>query len=273
MIEIIKDKNKWDACLNSIDKCDFYHGYDYHQIAKSGEEKPVLIKYVQEDSTIALPLLIRKIAGTPYKDATSVYGYAGPVYHNITANFNNEQYKKELAHIFSENNIISVFSRLNPFIPCQEICLKTIGEISVVARVVNIDLTKTPEEQRKTYRNRLKTHINKSRRHCTIRKVTTKEDVIVFIELYYENMRRVNAKKNYFFNEDYFFKLLHSTNFKTEILLAVHDETKEVIAGAMFIKKGDIVQYHLSGAEEDELNLYPIKLLIDEMRILATRIT
>ncbi|MGB5355794.1 MAG: hypothetical protein WBN11_03790, partial [Eudoraea sp.] len=32
-----------------------------------------------------------------------------------------------------------------------------------------------------------------------------------------------------------------------------------------------IVQYHLAGAREDYLNKYPLKMLIDEMRIIATK--
>src|SRR5690606_28972886 len=45
---------------------------------------------------------------------------------------------------------------------------------------------------------------------------------------------------------------------------------QEIIAGAMFIKKNNIVQYHLGGSNEKYLHLNPIKLLIDEARIIAT---
>ena len=39
----------------------------------------------------------------------------------------------------------------------------------------------------------------------------------------------------------------------------------------MFTKKNTIVQYHLSGTSERFLDLNPIKLLIDEMRIIGTK--
>lgn len=271
MIEIIKEKKQWDSVLELIPDCDFYHTFDYHQIAKSSDELPILIKYTEADKIIVLPLLIRSIPGTPYSDVTSIYGYPGPITKNITENFDNTNFRIQLNELFHENNIISAFSRLNPYIPNQEICLNKMGEVLKMGNVVNIDLIKNLDTQKHSYRKRLKTHINKSRRYCTVVKASTKEEVLDFMDIYYENMRRVNAKKQYFFNKEYFFGLKNSNDFKTEILLAVNNETEQVIAGAMFIKKGDIVQYHLSGAKEDQLNLYPIKLLIDEMRIIATR--
>jgi lipid II:glycine glycyltransferase (peptidoglycan interpeptide bridge formation enzyme) len=61
-----------------------------------------------------------------------------------------------------------------------------------------------------------------------------------------------------------------SSDFETELSLAISKETQEVMAGALFIKTNNIVQYHLSGIKEDFLNVNPIKLIIDEMRIKAT---
>ncbi len=143
-IEIIDDKNTWDAFLDTFEKCDLYHTYDYHRITKLEEEKPILIKYIEGNKTIALPLLIRKIFDTPYFDATSVYGYPGPLSNDVHESFDNSLFKKELQKLFYANNIVSVFSRLNPYLPCQDICLKSIGEISTIGQVVNIDLNLRP---------------------------------------------------------------------------------------------------------------------------------
>src|SRR5690606_22735599 len=99
----------------------------------------------------------------------------------------------------------------------------------------------------------------------------TKAEILRFIELYYENMHRVNATKGYFFSKDYFFNLINSKDFKTETLLAIHTETQKIISAAMFVKKNNIVQYHLSGSSEEYLHLNALKMLIDEMRVRATQ--
>jgi hypothetical protein len=218
-----------------------------------------------------LPLLFRNIEYSLYKDATSVYGYPGPIAKNITSDFNFSVFQKELNQCFKEQNIISVFSRLNSFIPYQESCLLGLGRTETLGRVVYIDLTKTLDEQWKLYHRRLRTYINKSRTIYKIKNANIRADLDSFIDLYYENMRRVNANKEYFFDKKYFLDLINSPDFETEVLLAISRKTGKVAGGAMFTKKNTIVQYHLSGTSERFLDLNPIKLLIDEMRIRGTQ--
>lgn len=270
MIELIYDKIAWNTIIASFEDVDFYHTYEYHQISKNKGDTPTLIKYSENGTIIALPLLVRQIEGTPYKDATSVYGYPGPLITSSSGNsadFDNSFFREKLQAFFRENNYVSVFSRLNPYIPSQEAALVKLPEIVTLGQVINIDLTISLEEQRQQYYKRLRTYINKCRRTYTIRKVTNKAEVDQFIDLYYENMRRVDAKKKYFFEKDYFFRLMESPTFETVILLAAHNVSGMVVAGSMFIKKNNIIQYHLSGVNADCLSLNPIKLLIEEMAI------
>ena len=91
-LEVISDKQEWKKTLNNISHFDFYHTYDYHNLSKLDNEKAVLLKYTEENKTILFPLLIRKISGTEYFDATSVYGYAGPLHKNIDETFDNQNF-------------------------------------------------------------------------------------------------------------------------------------------------------------------------------------
>lgn len=270
-LEIINEPNEWNALLHEIGVFDFYHTYDYHFIEKLDNEVPILIKYTEKDCIIALPLLIRKISNTNYYDATSVYGYVGPISKGISSGFNNEQFTQKLLNYFQEKNIVSVFSRLNPYIHFQKEILKSTGEIVTLGKVVNIDLKLDPTIQRQNYQNRLKTQINQSRRNCVIKKAITTDDLNVFIDIYHENMNRVKAKKYYFFSKEYFNKIFNSGHFKTEILLAQDRKSGIIIAGCIFISTNNIVQYHLSGTKTEFLHLSPTKILIDEMRIIATK--
>lgn len=270
MIKIITDRKEWNSLLDKIDHYDYYHTYDYHQITKENGDKPVMIHYSEGNINIALPLLIRKIWDTPYNDATSVYGYAGPLTQNIEPAFDNSEFKQQLHSYLRDNNIISIFSRLHPFLPTQRFVLKNIGDITPMGKIVNIDLTKDLDKQRQAYQKRLKTYVNKARNEYSVAKAKTKSEILKFIELYYDNMRRVDASPGYFFKHDYFFDLMASEDFKAEVLMARVKGSQEIIGGAMFIKKNNIVQYHLSGANEEYLHLNPIKLLIDEARISAT---
>ena len=77
--------------LEGLGRCscyDFYHLPQYHALAEAqGEGSAHLFVYAKGGYAIALPLLLRSLdklpgaegAGPAWKDATSVYGYAGPV--------------------------------------------------------------------------------------------------------------------------------------------------------------------------------------------------
>ncbi len=271
MIESIQERKAWKVLLSKFEIFDYYHTFDYHQIAKIGEEQAVILKYEDDTSLVALPLIIRPIPGTEYKDATSVYGYSGPLVKLGKKGFDADRFKRELDAFLIESGIICIFSRLHPFIPSQEVCLQGLGQIQTKGNIVNIDLTRSLDLQRQEYRKRYKTYINKCRRLYTIKNAGNSAEVETFIQLYLETMKRVGAKNHYFFNTAYFFELLKSRDFETELLLATDNLCGKIISGAMFIKTNGIVQYHLSGSDMDYAHLHPIKLLIDEMRIRATK--
>lgn len=270
MIQVITDKSQWDEALKLADHSDFYHTYHYHHLSKQHNENPVLIKYHYQDNIILLPLLLRPIEDTDYSDATSVYGYAGVLTANNNKNFNHLNFKKELNNLFHTSKIVSVFSRLHPFLSYQETILYGLGQITSPGNVVYIDLTKSLEVQRLDYSRRLKTYLNKAEKNCYIEVGTTHKDLNKFIELYYNNMKRVEANKYYFFSTNYFEQLLKSEDFKTELLLCKLKETDEIISAGLFIKTDEIVQYHLSGTNELFEDLNPVKFLIDYSRIKAT---
>ncbi|WP_298537838.1 GNAT family N-acetyltransferase [uncultured Algibacter sp.] len=269
--EIITEKKDWDLFLKDIGNYDFYHTYDYNKLGSSSTEKPILIKYIENDIIIGLPLIIRDIYSTIYKDATSVYGYVGPVSKGIGNDFDNSNFIKHLKNYFNDNNIISVFSRLNPFIKNQDRILFDIGSLTPQGKVVNIEISKPLEEQRSKYRSRLKTYINKSRKECSIKIANSEKELKTFIDLYYQNMDRVNAKKYYYFSKNYFKQILNSKDFAATILLVIHNKTNKIIGGSIFITTNRIVQYHLSGTDLEYSKLNPTKLLIDEMRIKASQ--
>lgn len=270
MIEIIRSKNEWDTFLDKVDYFDFYHTYDYHELSLKPDEDCMLITYSNNDVLIGLPFIIRHIPESEFKDLTSVYGYAGPVSKNCNDNFDYGTFSQAFNNCLKDQKIVSAFSRLNPYIDFQHQILKDTGVIEHVGKVVNIDLTNPLDIQRQKYQRRIKGQINKARRLCTVKKAETKEEIQKFIEIYYENMDRVDARSSYYFESEYFFKFIESNSLQLDILLATLNETNEIIAGVMFVKTNNIVQYHLSGSKEEYLDIAPVKLLIDEMRIIAT---
>jgi len=272
MIKEITSKKDWNAILDQVDTYDFYHTYDYHHISKDpNTETPVLVSYTNNDTLIALPLLLRSIENSDYFDFTSIYGYGGPLSKNVDKDFDNSDFINEIQAYFKSKNIVSVFSRLHPYLETQKSILSSFGNTVSLGKVVNIDVSLPLEESRRVYQKSLKNQVNKLRRTCNVRKASTKEDVLEFVDIYHENMNRLDANSNYFFKPEYFLNFLEQTDFKTDILLVEEQESQKIIAGSMFVKTNGIVQFHLSGTRTDYLRLRPSKLFLDEMRVQATQ--
>jgi lipid II:glycine glycyltransferase (peptidoglycan interpeptide bridge formation enzyme) len=84
-------------------------------------------------------------------------------------------------------------------------------------------------------------------------------------------MDRVNAVEQYYFTESYFFDIIAQLKTKVDILFAVEKTSQCIVAAAMMFKTKDIIQYHISGTKNEVLPLSPIRLLLDEMRIIGTQ--
>lgn len=265
--KLITNKKLWADALSKHALHDFYHTYDYHQLSKKSNEKAYLFEFNLDDVYIHLPLLIRPIPDNDNMyDATSVYGYPGP----LATKFENEKYvlenyAKALHKQFVELNIVSVFSRLNPYLPEQEELIKSLGDVETKGQVVNIDLSQTPEVQRSNYSKNTKRFLKKCHEAFDVRIGKTQKDLDEFIRLYYENMNRVNADSYYFFKKDYFKNFMESNDFEAIILIAELKTSKEIVSAALMVQTGDIIQYHLSGTAQEYLHLSPIRLLMDKM--------
>ncbi|MBB5268166.1 GNAT family N-acetyltransferase [Algibacter amylolyticus] len=266
-VTLIKEKILWQKTLEEVAHYDFYHTFDYHQLSKLDHETSILIKYHERDTVICLPLIIRPIEGTPFFDATSVYGYAGPLNKNIGANFDNTNFKKHLNAFLKKQNIISVFSRLHPFIENQANILENIGAIKALGKVVYLDLQEPFEAQELGFSSTTKRYLRKAQKMLDIKKINSLKALDAFIDLYYKNMDRVNAHKSYYFSKNYFLNFINSNEFETDIICAVDKETKNTVSAALMIKTNGIIQYHLSGTHTDYLHLSPIRALFDKVRL------
>ncbi len=266
------EKEEWNAIIAKAFQFDFYHCNSYNNLDQTGS--PFLFVAKDTSDFIALPLVKREIEDTKFLDCTSVWGYPGPVASKLPLEINPElinYFQTSLNQYMHDNNIISVFSRMHPIIP-QEIFLQNMGTITVLNKTVAIDLKLPTEIQRQQYRKSNKSEINQLRRKgYRVKKAESEKDISAFYDIYIETMTRVNASSFYFeyFNLDYFHKLLSLDDAKPSLLLALKDD--EIIAGGVFIATKNFMQYHVAGTREEFIKATPMKLIIDEARLMAVQ--
>ncbi len=262
------DDPLWSDAVKHSREHDFYHTQSYHLLEK--EHRPVLCVLTFGTDFIAIPFIIRAIPNSIYFDCTSAYGYSGPFsnleFRTLTAE-KRTQFKEELLLFFKENNIIAAFSRLHPLIDNQSI-FDDFGTVKDVNKTVAIDLRLSLEEQKHQYRKSNKYELNQLRKNgFEVIETKSKEAIDAFVAIYHQAMNRLGASKEYYFDADYFDCFLDNKCFDTKLLIAKKDG--EIIAGAIFTISNKIMQYHLAGTAEKFNKMAPMKLILDEARLLG----
>ena len=115
---------EWTGAVQQRAQHDFYFLPEYHALAeRRGEGEARLFAYEKAGYTIALPLIIRTLAdlrgigasANTWRDATSVYGYSGPLCsHKEMPRAVIDGFQRGLIAALQELQVVSVFSRLHP---------------------------------------------------------------------------------------------------------------------------------------------------------------
>ena len=126
-------REEWLSVLRDVGDYDFYHLPEYHELHEGrGEGEGVLIVYRKGGKVIALPLLLRFVSESAglrecgrWMDATSVYGYAGPIANALARSDGKflSRYHRVLGVFAAEHTLsVAAFPRLNPLLenhPCR----------------------------------------------------------------------------------------------------------------------------------------------------------
>jgi pyridoxal phosphate-dependent aminotransferase EpsN len=254
---------------------DFYYFPQYHRVEERRlEARAQLFTYSEGDYLITLPLLLRSAgqALTGWNDATSVYGYGGPIAsHERMPELVVRNFQAALREALVERRVIAVFSRLHPLIAQLDL-LAGLGECRSSGRTVSIDLTLPLEEQRTQYRGDHRRLIYKQRLEGIVTCLYDQEKRFLseFVSIYEETMRRENAEHIYFFGEEYFSQLVRELRPVLQLFVAVTGG--KVAAGGLFTSCNGIVQYHLGGTRDEFLKLSPMTLIFDTVRLWANEI-
>jgi hypothetical protein len=270
---------EWMKVLRQSYQYDFYHLPRYHSLAqRRGEGSALLFVYADGAFTVAMPLLLRSVRTAPglcdvdakWQDATIVYGYVGPVAsHRRVPAYVAQRFTDGLSEALRQRHVVSVFSRLHPLI-AQDGLLTGFGEQRIVGRTIAIDLTLPADLQRARYRANHRRDINRLLKTADVVCVDDRErhHLGEFVDIYYETMRRVHAKEEYFFEPEYFDAISEALGQRMRLFICLLDG--RVISGGLFVLCNGIVEYHLGGTLDQYSDLGLTKLLIDTVRAWAT---
>jgi len=276
---------EWIGVLERSAGFDFYHTPGYHSLAEArGEGDAGLFGVEDGRDFVAVPLLVRPIAGVEspadgtgrsedergWRDATSVYGYPGPVASRpnppaeLLAGF-----RDALTAELRRRRVVALFSRLHPLLP-QESLLTGMGEVVQGGETVSIDLALPAEERRRRYRTSHRYDVSRLRGlGFTCLPDPEQSRLDGFLDLYRATLDRVDGGANYSFERQELERLLTLPDAEAELMICraggggAPDVETDLACAGIFLYCHGLVQYHLAATGAAHRRRSPLKLLVD----------
>lgn len=263
---------RWNETISELTG-DFYHTSNYHKLHETPDgDEGLLLVYREGTQAVALPIIRRSLKTidalapdfSEQYDATSVYGYGGPISnHSLEDQAFYQRFGDALNDTLHDLNIICIFSRLHPIL--ENDAMVTIGDVIDVGQTVSIDLTQPETLQFKEYRSNHKRNIKKALKHdIVVYPDKTWEHYDDFRRIYSVTMDRVEATDYYYFSDDYFDDLRAELGDILQLFVVKLDDT--VLSAGLFTLYNGIIQYHLGASDPIGMEYASSKLMMDGVR-------
>jgi hypothetical protein len=214
---------------------------------------------------LLVPLVIRETSSWPMDsghtvyDASSPYGYPGllvtdPEGRGVDA-FVSEALGV-LGPVLAEVDVVSVFVRLHPFLWQPLELLAALGTLVYHGDTVGIDLHLADDEILMGIKKKHRRFVRKIQEldhHVDM--TDSIERIDEFLDVYYENMDRVQASDYYYFPRQYFFDLFESLPGKVH--LAFLEIGDRVACVDLLTEVDGIIECHLGATRTEFLSCSP----------------
>jgi len=264
------DDSRWSRFLARCPH-DVYHTPEFMGHAAQHEGGAPCAAWGRGDGAeFLVPLLLRTLpdeltADEPGLDATSPYGYPGPVCTGPGAAQETEAFFEQFRSVAAERDIVSVFLRLHPLLPLPAPVTFS-NELVHHGPTVVVDLEQSVEKQWSETRNGHRTDIRRLERegfHVSFDDWSLYDR---FHEVYLSTMKRVDAAPHYFFGAS-FFKDLRTMLGEERLHVAVAFSSDDQLASlSLFTECSGIVQFYLSGTSESFRKQAASKLVLHKAR-------
>ena len=255
----------WHEAIDAVEH-DFYHLPGYLRISATHEGgRPVAVIVDGDDRQLLLPLLLRDTPGGEI-DATSPYGYPGPVGRGLDQPAAYRAALLAALRVLEEDGVVSLFVRLHPLI--NRTFPSDIGVLVDHGETVVTDLSHSADEFWRETRREHRRGITKALKAGFAFRVS--DDPAhhhEFRDLYRERMDALLADSFYHFDDAYFDGLRETLEGRLKLGIVARGD--EVAAAGLLSEVSGIVQTHLIGWAEAYADIAPSKLWYHGVRAWA----
>jgi carbamoyl-phosphate synthase large subunit len=255
---------RWEQALENCPH-DVYHLPAYCRVSArvdGGHARAVVAHH--RGHIILLPFVRREIDEEIW-DATSPYGYGGPIWTPECGTDLLEDVLGTILDTLASDGCVSLFLRLHPG-------LNSVLPVPASHRVVRcfetptvwIDLAREPAAIRSAMNHGHRSRLNQAERRGYTTLLDSNGDYVArFAAMYRKNMERMGARSNYYFDGAYFDDLAHGLGSHLALRVVLKDGE---LVEALFTAVRGWIQHHLPAAEPDHGRSSPALLAIDSAR-------
>ncbi len=202
-------------------------------------------------------------------DIASPYGYAGVWATATTTAEEWTEFRDRFRELSRARGCIAEFLRLGSIVPGRDQLLASDSSLDAFPfnSTVSVQLNDGYDAYWKNSDGRSRTAIRKAKRlgYQAQMRTAQLEDLkqgSPFRRLYESTMARLEARKSYYFSDEYYFSLFSALGDRL-LIGEVHDASKSVGSSALFMSWNGTLHYHLAGSERDAARDGANNLLID----------
>lgn len=243
----------WDELVVRLGRDDAYLRLGYHRVSAHLEPagtQPVLLHFRDAGGELALPLLLRPLPDGAGWDATSAYGYGGPVGKG----------RPDLAAFGAAldawavaNGVVSSFLRFHPLLGNARFAPPTAELIELGATVAwNIAPGRDLMADMHTHHRRV---VRKAERaELRVQVSVAPSDLSAFRELYDVTMQRQGAESFYFFGDAYWQAMVDEPGLEL-VLVDGFLPDGQLVASLLCFADGSTLHYHLGASAAEARNI------------------
>ncbi len=273
MIELIdiKQSDRWNKIVKSFRDWDIYYTNEYaRSLQLHGDGEPKLLYWKGNGKELCCTIMIQDIARSEcfnkildfgkYFDATTPYGYGGPLGKGVFGNRDRELFMKEAVQLLQKRNIISLFFRFHPLLDnyklfSKELCVKTFKSTIFIDTCDEQEIWNNMDSSnRNMIRKAIKSGVTVEFDHG--------ERLDAFISIYNSTMNFHRADRYYYFEREYYNFLINEM--RDNVILAYSLLEGNIIGASIFFYNDKFMHYHLSGTYIEYRKFASTNLLLFE---------
>lgn len=239
---------------------DFYHLPAYVLLSAAHERGTARALLVEDGPRkLYLPIIVRPIPNSMRADATSPYGYPGP----LVGGTDDPSFTREAltagVEALRDAGLVSLFVRFHPLL--NPVVPDGVGAVVGHGATISIDLHLRDsviwDQMRRNHRRDI---LRATQRGLVARVDRSFDRYAEFRRLYRATMDRREATAYYYFDDEYFDQLRGALG--DRLHLAVVEDGSTVAAAGLFVVTNGLVEYHLMGSDEAYGRGEPAKLMV-----------